>query len=221
MLSTTDHLLGAARSGGGGGGPPRASRAQATITVLIVHDHPAVPAAMASLLATGQNIDVVGATVNAGRTLTRVVSESPDVVLLDYIRHGEELMLARQLKHLRGAPKVIVYAPSAGGILTGAAIVAGADALLGSAPLAELGRLVRSVFEGERIFPGLTPASLNDLARRLLPEDRAILTMLIHHTAPDDIADVLGISARLLSARRGVVLEALSAAAEAERLARG
>jgi DNA-binding NarL/FixJ family response regulator len=218
MLSTTDHLLGAARSGGTG--PLSASHPPATITVLIFHDHPAVPAAMASLLASGQNIDVVGATFNAGGTLSRAVSESPDVVLLDYLRHGKGLMLARQLKQRRHAPKVIVYAPSAGGIQTGAAIVAGADALVGDQPLTELGRLVRAVFEGERIFPRLTLASLNQLARHLLPEDRAILTMLIHHTAPDDIADVLGISARLMSARRGAILEALTAAAEAEGRAR-
>lgn len=64
---------------------------------------------------------------------------------------------------------------------------------------------------GERVFPALVPDPFGELADRVDAEDRRIVAMLLLRASPDEIARLLGISARSFRKRRGAIVRHLDA----------
>jgi DNA-binding NarL/FixJ family response regulator len=93
-----------------------------------------------------------------------------------------------------------------------AGLVAGAAAVVPKSGLGnELAIAVNAVARGGNVRPRVTIDALVEAAARVDPEDIPILSMLVHGTSPEDIAEVLGVHERELSARRRRMLSVLLA----------
>jgi DNA-binding NarL/FixJ family response regulator len=91
-----------------------------------------------------------------------------------------------------------------------AGLVAGAAAVVPKDGLGnELTNAVNAVARGGGVRPRITIDALVEAAGKVDPDDIPILSMLVHGTTPEDIAEVLGVHERELAARRRRMLDAL------------
>jgi DNA-binding NarL/FixJ family response regulator len=135
------------------------------------------------------------------------------VLVLDYHLDGAHngLWLAGCLATLRRAPSVLIYSAFADEALAVAAIVAGADGLLGKRALGgELCSVIRRLASGRRSLPSITRAVARAMGSRLVPHDEAILGMLLHGVEPEQIMERLAISASELACSRRRMLLTLA-----------
>ncbi|HWX52105.1 MAG TPA: response regulator [Solirubrobacteraceae bacterium] len=189
--------------------PPEPDKLPDATKVLVVDNRPAVRSSIRCLLYGERGIGSVDDAPTAVLALRGARSQRPDVCLVSYeLAESSGLILTYELKGLEQPPRVVVYADRLDGVLAGAARVAGADGVIGSTTSGrELAQVIRRVVAGERQFPIVTPAALSGLASRVEAEDRPALAMLVYDTPAADVADVLGVSERWLSARRWAMLE--------------
>jgi DNA-binding NarL/FixJ family response regulator len=183
------------------------------VSVLLVDDHPAVRAGVAGLLE-DERLIVLSAAVSSGTEALAAAAEHPvDVAVVDYELGGENgLSLARRMGTLPHPPRILIYTAYADAPMAIAAIVAGADGLLSKGTFGdELCHTIRMLARGHRHFPAVSRAYASSLIGRLDTTDQAIAGMLIHGVDAAGIADTLGISEARLEARRGAILEALTA----------
>jgi DNA-binding NarL/FixJ family response regulator len=115
----------------------------------------------------------------------------PDVVLLDYhLPRGDGMQICYRIKSDAPAPRVVIFSAYASAQLALAAAIAGADALLtkgiGAAELVEGIRRVHRGGDGAR--RGDIGMMLHDAARRLAPEDLALVSMLLDGASEVEIA---------------------------------
>jgi DNA-binding NarL/FixJ family response regulator len=190
------------------------------IRVLVVDDHAAVRVGLGGLLEDRTDLEVVATAASAREALADATRVAPEVAVVDYhLDDGDGLSLCRALKRLPRPPRVLVYSAYADGVLTAAAVVAGADAVISKGSLGEeVVRTIRVLSHGRRAIPPIPRAVQRSLRARLEPSDQAILGMLLQGIAPSEIADVLGISPSRLESRRAAMLSALTALDDAEPL---
>jgi DNA-binding NarL/FixJ family response regulator len=125
---------------------------------------------------------------------------------------GEGFSLAHRLKH--GASHfVLIYADAVNARVAGAAMIAGADGVFESGtPADALAEMIGRVVTGEQVFPPLLADPFYELADLVPERDRAIVAMLLERAHPDDVAELLGISAHSLTLRHRAIIEGLDAA---------
>ncbi|HEX3804969.1 MAG TPA: hypothetical protein VHV75_19235 [Solirubrobacteraceae bacterium] len=124
--------------------------------------------------------------------------------------HG--LRLAYRLKHLQQALPVLIYGNPVDARLAGAVMIAGADGVFDpKAGAKELANVLGSIAIGAQAFPALAPDPFHELADRVDEDDRAIVGTLLLRLAPDEIAKLLGISARSFGVRREAIVRHLDA----------
>lgn len=181
------------------------------VRVLVVDDHQAVRRGLRELLEDQPDFEVLASAATAEEALGVAERTSPDVVVVDYQLGGRSgLWLSRSLKRLPRPPTVVIYSAYADALLSAAAVVAEADALLSKAGLgSELCDAIRSVAAGRLIMPVLPWQHGEVIRRRLDGEQQAIYGMLLAGIAPEEVAKTLGISASELESRRCEMLRAL------------
>jgi DNA-binding NarL/FixJ family response regulator len=183
-----------------------------TLRVLVVDDHAAVRAGVQAVLAREPDLQPIGGASSADQALDKARVRRPDVAVVDHrLEAGDGLTLTRQLKALPEPPAVLIYSGHADAALTVAAVIAGADGVVGKGGDADdLCDAIRFVGSGRTVRPKILPATLRSTAERLDPADVPILGMLVHRTPPGEIARVLDISERRLDARRWAMLRRLT-----------
>jgi DNA-binding NarL/FixJ family response regulator len=183
-----------------------------TLRVLVVDDHTAVRAGVQAVLAREPDLQPIGGASSADQALDKTRARRPDVAVVDHrLEAGDGLTLTRQLKALPEPPAVLIYSAHADAALTVAAVVAGADGVVGKGGNADdLCDAIRFVARGHSVRPRILPAALRSTAERLDPADVPILGMLIHRTPPAEIARVLDMTERRLDARRWAMLRRLT-----------
>jgi DNA-binding NarL/FixJ family response regulator len=187
-------------------------RARPRIRVLIVDDHPAVRLGARALIDAQPDLCVVAEARSVRDALSRL-DTTIDVAVVDYhLRDGHDgLALVAHLRRRRPAPRTLVYSAFADAALAVAAIIAGADGLLGKHELGdELCDAIRRVASGRRHLPAIAPAVVHAASARIEPQDRPIFGMLIHGVAPGTIAGRLAISPEQLAIRRVAMLRSLT-----------
>ena len=186
--------------------PPR------TLRVLVADDHTAVRAGVQAVLAREPDLQPVGGAAGPDQALAKVRVRRPDVTVVDHrLEAGDGLTLTRRLKALPEPPAVLVYSAHVDAVLTVAAVIAGADGIVGKdSDAAELCDAIRLVASGGTVRPEIAPATLRATAELLDPTDVPILGMLVHRTPPSEIASVLGISERHLDGRRWAMLRRIA-----------
>ncbi len=135
-----------------------------------------------------------------------------DVALVDYhLGKGRDgLSLIAPLKALQPAARVLVYSAFADGALAVAAMIAGADGLIGKHEFGEvLCDALRQVARGHHRIPAISQSVAGAMRARLEPQDQALFGMLLHAVAPEVITEQLGISAEQFRERRASILRSL------------
>jgi DNA-binding NarL/FixJ family response regulator len=180
--------------------------------VLLADQHRPTSFRLCGWLSGRDEVGVVTTAESFDAALALTSGEDPDVALVSAgFGPGRGLSLAYRLKHLTPPAPVLIYAEAVDPRLAGAAMVADADGVFDSR--VDAAGLVGIVVVGERVFPALVPSPFAELARSVAEEDRRILAMLLLGDHPDDIADSLGISARLFRMRRETMVRRLDAVA--------
>jgi len=167
------------------------------IRVLVVDDHPALRAGLASVLRAEPGLVHAGeASGEEGTLWPALAAARPDVVLLDVHLPGEDgLQRCLRIKERSSLPKVVLYSAHAGRGLVLPAALAGADALLSkAAPARELFDVVRRAARGERVLPDATREELDAAAARVALADLPLLGLLLQGASRDVVAAALGVA---------------------------
>jgi DNA-binding NarL/FixJ family response regulator len=184
------------------------------IRAAVIDGHPAMRAGVAAMFARTSDIVVVAEASGEHHEVAHALYRTtPDVVIVeDAPGRLDGVELARLIKSHAPAPRVVLYADGIEPWQIAAAMLAGADALLDSrADAAELAGAVRAVSRGDSVFPELDPVSRDELAGRLLSEERDILWMRLAALSPREIARLLRIDARTLRDRMAAIIARLRA----------
>ncbi len=196
---------------------PRSQGSQTRVRLLVVDDHPAMRAGLRELLAEEVDFEVVAVAASAEAALEIAGREPIDVAVVDYQLGGRNgLWLSRKLKRLSEAPAVLIYSAYTDSILTAAAVVAEADAVVSKATLGEeLCHAIRSAASGRRHLPLLAPRFAERLRQQLDDEEQAIFGMLRAGIAPREIVTMLDVSPAALESRLWSMLQRLNGLGEA------
>jgi DNA-binding NarL/FixJ family response regulator len=185
------------------------------IRVLLADDHPAVRLGVRKLINDQPDMVVVAEARSADEALS-YLEQGDDVAVLDYHLGGvrDGLWATRRLKRQQGAPRVLIYSAFADSALGVAALVAGADGLLGKGSLGEeLCIAIRRLAGGRQYLPAIPLSVAQVMRSHLSPSDQAIFAMLQADVPPDEIVERLGIGPDELDDRREIMLLALAPAA--------
>jgi DNA-binding NarL/FixJ family response regulator len=118
--------------------------------------------------------------------------------------------LSRKLGRLPHPPRVLIYSAYCDGLLAAAAVVAGADGLVGKGgPGSDLSDAIRAVASGHAVWPRVPWRLTEVIRRRLDDQEQAIYGMRLAGIAVAEIAQTLGISDAALQARLSEMLRKL------------
>jgi DNA-binding NarL/FixJ family response regulator len=141
---------------------------------------------------------------------------APDVVMIeDAPGRADGVALAREIKALGPRrPRVLLLADRPEAVHVASAILAEVDGIVdSSAQPRELLEGLRTVASGGAAFPPLGLRERGDVARRLDPDDHAILAMRLAETPRREIADTLRMDAPALRRRVTAMIDRLRAGA--------
>jgi DNA-binding NarL/FixJ family response regulator len=176
--------------------------------LLVVDDHAAVRAGLRELLEDQRDFEVVAAVDSAEAAIAVAERRPIDVAVVDYQLGGRNgLWLSRKLKRLAKPPAVLIYSAYTDGVLTAAAVVAEADAIVSKGGLgSELCDEIRRVARGHSTLRPV-PSWLGETLRsRFDHQEQAIFGMLLAGIELREIAATLGLSASDLESRLGTML---------------
>lgn len=196
-----------ARHGDAGSSDP----SRGPIRLLIVDDHPAVRLGARALLGDQPDMRVV-AEARSAEEASGKLDVPIDVALIDYhLRHGADgLTVIPRLRVTQPNAKALVYSAFADAALAVAALVAGADGLLGKHELGEeLCRTIRKLARGRRHLPAIPPGVAHAMGARLESRDQAILAMLLYGIDASKIAERLSLTEQELAQARVSMLRSL------------
>jgi two-component system response regulator DesR len=187
-----------------------------SIRVLIAEDQAMVLGALAALLDTEDDIDVIGQARNGSEALKLIAEGKPDVVLTDIeMPEMTGLELAAELKRRRLPARVVILTTFArAGYLRRALEAGAAGYLLKDAPSSTLAQAVRRVHAGGRaIDPELSAEAWTE-EDPLTDRERQVLRMAGEGAMSVDIAVKLGLSEGTV---RNYLSEAISKTGAANR----
>ncbi len=167
-----------------------------SIRVVIAEDQAMVLGALAALLDTEQDIEVVGQARNGQEALQRVLSDKPDVLLTDIEMPGSSgLELAAEIKRQRIPVRVIILTTFArAGYLRRALDAGVAGYLLKDAPSGTLANAVRRAHAGLRVIdPELATEAWTE-TDPLTDRERQVLRAAGEGASGAEIAVSLGLS---------------------------
>ena len=174
------------------------------LKLLCVDPHPLLAVGLGAVVADDPGLELVGSASDPRTALAAVSRQRPDLVLMDPAALGTDgFALCRRLKEVDPDLRVVFYtAVGAASGMALAARVAGADGLLDKTT--EPARLLaglRAIGSGLIALPPLSAAELEAAARRVEPDDLALLAMLADRTPAADAADTLRIDRRGVTRR--------------------
>ena len=184
------------------------------ISILLVDDRRAASYSLWALLNWQRDLHVIATAQSSAEARTLTMRHRPDVCLVSIeLGPAGALRLIDRLKALENPPRVLLYADATDTGMAAAALVAHADGLVWRyADPATLAAAIKDIVVGRERFPAFEPDAPQRLADQVADGDRAIASMLVLRTPRDDIARILGISARKVDARRQNILGQLDRA---------
>ena len=189
--------------------PSSSANRTADIEVLIVDDQPVASVAVCPTSSGGRQIRVIANAQSRDEALRVARAQKPDVCMVSATLDGWAA-LARRLKLLAKPPRVLICGAPGDALLTGTAMLCGADGVCHRDAAPEtLAEVIGRVVANEKLLPDLSSDQFQELLDRVDDADRAVVAMLLERTHPDDIASTLGLSARSLRMRRQSILARL------------
>ena len=175
----------------------------ASVSVLVVDDHPALRAGLEQLLDQEPGYRLLGAVSSERELAVALERDRPDVVVMDYaLTHGDGLSACFRLKQRPHPPGVVLYSAYVDEVFAVPAALAQADAIVSkSDPVEVLLTAVDAVAAGASRVPPPDPELIDAASARLDAEDLPIVGMLFARVRVDDIATTLGVQPREIQAR--------------------
>lgn len=177
------------------------------ITVVLAEDHEVVRAGLAELLASADDIEVVGTAADGERAVSLVQEHSPDVVLCDLsMPRLDGIQATQRIREIRpGTPVVILTAFSERDRILGAIDAGAVGYLLKDAAPEELYEAIRAAARGESpLAPKAARAVLSDRAEQrsieLSSREREVLSLVGEGLPNKRIAQRLEISEKTVKA---------------------
>ena len=194
------------------------------IRVVVAEDQAMVLGALAALLETESDIQVVGRARDGNEALAVTASQQPDVLLTDIeMPHRSGLEVASELKRIGSTTRVIIVTTFGRGGYLRRALEAGASGyLLKDSPPEVLADAVRRVHRGLRAVDPVLAANAWTAADPLTDRERQALRLAGDGIKSADIAAALGISEGTLRNYLSEAMAKLGASTriEAARIAR-
>ncbi len=167
-----------------------------TIKILIVEDHTVVSEGLAAMLATAEDLDLIGSRTSGEEAVQTVAAGDVDVVLMDVSLAGAMtgIEATRTIKESTPQTKVLVLTMYTDPATVAEAIKAGADGYMSKgASRDSLLRAIRDVAEGKAVLdPGVTDGVFGRLGGRqsnaLSDREVAVLQSLSNGNSTKDTA---------------------------------
>jgi two-component system response regulator DesR len=176
------------------------------IRVLLVSDLSLVRGALATLLSSEDDIDVVTAMAGGDRVVPTALRHQPDVIVVDLDQGGSDVLATAQALHERlpGCRVVVLATAQRPGLVRRALDVPVAGAVDKDAQPRRLLATIRQVAKGKRtIDPALAVAAIGVAGSPLTPRELTVLDLASGGASPTEIAQRLFLS-------RGTVCNYLS-----------
>lgn len=166
------------------------------IRTLIVDDHPAMRAGVATVLDDEPDIVVAGSASGERQLWPLLDALRPAVVLMDFSLEGENgVILCHRLKRRPRPPAVVLYSGFAGREFIAPAMLAGADALVSKRAAAPVVcRAIRDVAAAGFVAPPMPSDERERLGARLGEEDRSLAALVLSRHSPEAIASATGLT---------------------------
>jgi DNA-binding NarL/FixJ family response regulator len=203
------------------------------IRTLVVDDHAAFRAGLRALLATDDQVRVVGEASTGSSAIAAVASMTPDVVLMDISMPGiDGVEATRRIVDTAPHVAIVVLTMHDDDETVFAAMRAGARGyLLKGAPRAELLRAIRAAAAGEAIFGAAIARRMVAYFGRPMPRaappfpelserERAILERIAAGRSNPEIADELGVAPKTVRNHVSNVFSKLQVRDRAEAIVR-
>ncbi|HMJ39857.1 MAG TPA: response regulator transcription factor [Verrucomicrobiae bacterium] len=194
------------------------------IRVLIAEDQAMIRGALAALLATEADIEVVAQVERGDRVLEEALKARPDVALLDIEMPGKDgITAAAELRAQLPSCRVLILTVFGRPGYLRRAVDAGVSGfLLKDAPPDELASAIRRTAKGEKVIDSqLAHAALSEGSSPLTPRERDVLAMSVRGASVEEVARSLHLTNGTVRNHLSIAIQKLNAhnRTEAARIA--
>lgn len=194
------------------------------IRVLIAEDQAMIRGALAALLATEPDIEIVAQVERGDRVVEEALRTKPDVALLDIEMPGQDgITAAGELRaKLPGCRVLILTVFGRPGYLRKAVDAGVSGFLLKDAPPDELASAIRRTAKGEKVIDSqLAHAALSEGSSPLTPRERDVLAMSVRGASVEEVARSLHLTNGTVRNHLSIAIQKLNAhnRVEAARIA--
>lgn len=194
------------------------------IKVLIAEDQAMIRGALAALLGTEPDIEVVAQVERGDRVVDEALKSQPDVALLDIEMPGKDgLAAAAELRErMPGCRVLILTVFGRPGYLRKAVDAGVSGFLLKDAPPDELASAIRRTARGEKVIDSkLAVAALSEGSSPLTPRERDVLALSTRGESVEGIARTLRLTNGTVRNHLSIAIQKLNARnrVEAARIA--
>ncbi|HXI96130.1 MAG TPA: response regulator transcription factor [Candidatus Acidoferrum sp.] len=194
------------------------------IRVLIAEDQAMIRGALAALLSTEADIEVVAQVERGDRVVEEALRTKPDVALLDIEMPGKDgITAAAELRAELPACRVLILTVFGRPGYLRRAVDAGVSGfLLKDAPPDELASAIRRTAKGEKVIDSqLAHAALSEGSSPLTPRERDVLAMSVRGASVEEVARSLHLTNGTVRNHLSIAIQKLNAKnrVEAARIA--
>jgi two-component system response regulator DesR len=194
------------------------------IRVLIAEDQAMIRGALAALLATEADIEVVAQVERGDRVVEEALKARPDVALLDIEMPGRDgITAAAELRTKLPSCRVLILTVFGRPGYLRRAVDAGVSGfLLKDAPPDELASAIRRTAKGEKVIDSqLAHAALSEGSSPLTPRERDVLAMSVRGASVEEVARSLHLTNGTVRNHLSIAIQKLNARnrTEAARIA--
>jgi two-component system response regulator DesR len=194
------------------------------IRVLIAEDQAMIRGALAALLATEADIEVVAQVERGDRVVEEALKARPDVALLDIEMPGKDgITAAAELRTQLPSCRVLILTVFGRPGYLRRAVDAGVSGfLLKDAPPDELASAIRRTANGEKVIDSqLAHAALSEGSSPLTPRERDVLAMSVRGASVEEVARSLHLTNGTVRNHLSIAIQKLNAhnRTEAARIA--
>jgi two-component system, NarL family, response regulator DesR len=194
------------------------------IRVLIAEDQAMIRGALAALLSTESDIEVVAQVERGDRVVEEALRAKPDVALLDIEMPGKDgITAAAELRAKLPSCRVLILTVFGRPGYLRRAVDAGVSGfLLKDAPPDELASAIRRTAKGEKVIDSqLAHAALSEGSSPLTPRERDVLAMSVRGASVEEVARSLHLTNGTVRNHLSIAIQKLNAhnRVEAARIA--